>query len=337
MASGACQTARRRVLAAIEGQLMTMKRPLPVRDGVGPSVIVLPEVPEGAGPWATMLDFLDEKFPGVDRAEIVARMQRGDVCDVNGEPVPPTAPYQPQQKLYYYREIDKEPKLPFEEAIVFEDEFIVVADKPHFLPVTPGGRFLQETLLVRLKRRLSIDTLAPMHRIDRETAGLVLFTKQPATRGAYQSLFEQRVVEKSYEAWARWSDHLSLPMVYRSYLEESEHFMRMREVQGREPNSETAITLIEQSDGHAHYQLSPRTGKKHQLRLHMAALGMPILNDQIYPVHATADVEDLTRPLQLLAKSIAFSDPITGQPREYASRLELAGPQPTDFRPPVQR
>ncbi len=328
MAPGACQAARRRVLAAIEHRRATMKRPLPVRDGVGPSVIVLPEVSDGAGLWATILDFLDERFPRVDRAEIVERMRRGDVRDVNGQPVPPTTPYQPQQKLYYYREIDKEPKLPFEEAIVFEDEFIVVADKPHFLPVTPGGRFLQETLLVRLKRRLGIDTLAPMHRIDRETAGLVLFTKQPATRGAYQSLFEQRVVEKSYEAWARWSDHLSLPMVYRSYLEESEHFMRMREVAGRKPNSETAITLIEQRGVRARYQLSPRTGKKHQLRLHMAALGMPILNDQIYPLHVTIDEEDLTSPLQLLAKSITFSDPITGQTREYASGLELAGPPP---------
>jgi tRNA pseudouridine32 synthase / 23S rRNA pseudouridine746 synthase len=303
-------------------------RPLPVRDGVGPSVIVLPDVPEGARPWATILDFLDEKFPGVDREEIVARMQRGDVCDAHGEPVPPNTPYQPQQKLYYYREIADEPKLPFEETIVFEDELLVVADKPHFLPVTPGGRFLQETLLVRLKRRLGIDTLAPMHRIDRETAGLVLFTKQPATRGAYQSLFEQRVVEKSYEAWASWSDHLHLPMVYRSYLEESEHFMRMREVPGREPNSETAIALIERRGVRARFQLSPLTGKKHQLRLHMAALGMPILNDQIYPLHATADEEDLTRPLQLLAKSIAFSDPITGQTREYASGLALAGPPP---------
>ncbi len=289
-------------------------------------MIVLPELREGAGPWPTILDFLDEKFPGVDRAEIVARMLRGDVRDVNGEPVPPTTPYQPQQKLYYYREIPDEPKLPFEEAIVFEDELLVVADKPHFLPVTPGGRFLQETLLVRLKRRLGIDTLAPMHRIDRETAGLVLFTKQPATRGAYQSLFEQRVVEKSYEAWASLPGHLEFPLEYRSHLEESEHFMRMREMPDAEANSQTSIALLETRGDYARYQLSPLTGKKHQLRIHMAALGMPILNDQIYPVHATADEEDLTRPLQLLAKSIGFVDPVTGQTRKYSSGLELAGP-----------
>ena len=300
-----------------------MNRPLPVRDGVGPSVIVLPHTD---GRWVTMLDFLDEKFPGVERAEIADRMQRGDVCDADGEPVLPNAPYQPHQKLYYYREIVDEPRLPIEEQVVFEDELLVIADKPHFLPVTPGGRFLQQTLLVRLKRRLGIETLAPMHRIDRETAGLVLFTKQPATRGAYQSLFEKRVVEKSYEAWAAWKEQLVMPLVYRSYLEESEHFMRMREVPGREPNSETAIALIEQQGSHARYQLSPVTGKKHQLRLHMAALGMPILNDQIYPVHFTAAEADHTKPLQLLAKSIAFADPITGQTRCFTSALKLAGP-----------
>ena len=301
-----------------------MARPLPVRDGVGPSVITLPADPTGA--WPTMLDFLDEKFPGVSREEIAARMQRGDVCDAAGVAVSPAQAYGAQQKLYYYREIANEPTLPFEETILFEDELIVVTDKPHFLPVIPAGRFLQETLLVRLKRRLGIDALAPMHRIDRETAGLVLFTKQHATRGAYQTLFEQRLVQKTYEAWAGWRDDLALPLVHRSHIEESEHFMRMREsTTPRETNSETSIALIERRGDHAYYRLQPLTGKKHQLRVHMASLGMPILNDQIYPQHATAAEEDLTRPLQLLAAAIAFRDPLTGLPREFHSQLRLDG------------
>jgi tRNA pseudouridine32 synthase/23S rRNA pseudouridine746 synthase len=299
-----------------------MSQHLPVRDGVGPSVIVLPE-----GHWATVLDFLDEKFPTVSRADIAARMARGDVRDAAGVPVPISAAYHPDQKLYYYREIPDEPKLPFSEAVLFEDDLIVVADKPHFLPVTPGGRFLQETLLVRLKRRLGLDGLAPMHRIDRETAGLVLFTKQPSLRGKYQTLFEQRTVEKTYEAWAGWRGDLPLPMTYRSHLQESAHFMRMQEdTSGLEPNSQTDIALIERRGEHARYRLKPVTGKKHQLRLHMAALGLPILNDQIYPEHATEDEEDLTRPLQLLAAAIAFTDPVTGQLRYFQSQRILAGP-----------
>jgi tRNA pseudouridine32 synthase/23S rRNA pseudouridine746 synthase len=298
-----------------------MSRPLPVRDGVGPSVIVLPD-----GHWATVLDFLDEKFPNVPREEIAKRMARGDVCDGNGAAVPEDAPYRAQQKLYYYREIADEPRVPFEEAVLFEDEHIVVADKPHFLSVTPGGRFLQETLLVRLKRKLRVDTLAPMHRIDRETAGLVIFTKQPAFRGRYQSMFEKREVEKTYQAWATWRDDMFLPMTYRSHIEQSTHFMRMQENPSLAPNSETVISLIERLGVYARYRLQPLSGKKHQLRLHMAALGMPILNDQIYPQHAQQGEEDLTRPLQLLAAEIAFADPITGVRREFVSQQRLSGP-----------
>jgi len=313
-----------RPLPVLTRPLPVMTRPLPVRDGVGPSVTVLPDAVDGR--WPTVLDFLDEKFHGVSRDQIVDRMARGDVCNADGTPVLPTQPYRAQQKLYYYREIADEPTIPFTESILFEDEFIVVADKPHFLPVTPAGRFLQETLLVRLKRRLGIEALAPMHRIDRETAGLVLFTKQAAMRGAYQTLFEFRAVQKTYEAWAGWRDDLALPMVYRSHLEEGGHFMRMREaLDDLPPNSETAISLIERRGDSAHYRLEPLTGKKHQLRVHMASLGIPIINDQIYPVHITADEQDLTRPLQLLAAAIAFRDPITGQHRAFRSQLQLAG------------
>ena len=292
---------------------------------MGPSVTVLPDVVDGR--WPTILDFLDEKFHGVSREEIVDRMARGDVRNADGTPALPTQPYRAQQKLYYYREIADEPKIPFTESILFEDELLVVADKPHFLPVTPAGRFLQETLLVRLKRRLGIEALAPMHRIDRETAGLVLFTKQAEMRGAYQTLFEFRAVQKTYEAWAGWRDDLALPMVYRSHLQVGGHFMRMREaIDDRAANSETAISLIERRGDSAHYRLEPMTGKKHQLRVHMASLGIPILNDQIYPIHVTADAQDLSRPLQLLAAAISFRDPITGVERTFESRLSLAGP-----------
>lgn len=293
---------------------------LPTRDGVGPSCIALPP-----GPWPRVIDFLAERFDTIPRAEIEARMLRGDVRDAAGEYVLPGCGYQPHAKLYYYRSIEAESRIPFEESVLFEDEFIVVADKPHFLPVTPGGRYLQETLLVRLKRRLELASLAPMHRIDRETAGIVLFTKQPHTRGAYQALFSQREVTKQYQAIAPHRPELAMPRVVCSRLTGADHFMRMREVEG-EPNAETAIERIESAGGLARYRLLPVTGKRHQLRVQMAALGLPILNDQIYPEHRTkAQIEedDFSQPLQLLAEAIAFVDPITGQPRKFETRLRL--------------
>ncbi len=288
---------------------------LPTIDGVSPSCVALPH-----GPWATMLDFLAERIPAVPREDWARRMTQGEVVDVHGQAVAPHAPYRAQTKLYYWRSLPFEHKVPFEEAVLFQDEYLVVAYKPHFLPVTPKGRYLQETLLVRLKRKLGIDTLVPMHRIDRETAGLVAFTIQPHTRNAYQSLFRDKAISKTYEAIAPLSPAVSLPLRYKSRLEESARFMAMHEVEGP-ANAETHIELIESASGLGRFRLSPVTGQKHQLRAHMCALGMPILGDQIYPELQPAlppDVApDFSQPLQLLAQALSFIDPVTGQPRHF--------------------
>lgn len=286
--------------------------------GVGRSCVALP----GPGAWATQLDFLVQRFPHIAREAWLGRMVGGDVTDERGHTVLPDAPFTPHRKLYYYRRLPAEPRIPFEEAVLFQDELIVVADKPHFLPVTPSGRYLQETLLVRLRRKLGIESLAPVHRIDRDTAGLVLFTVQPATRGRYQSLFRERAAEKRYEAIAPW--RTGLPSIWRSRMEEGDSFMTMKEVPG-EPNAETRIELLERRGELARYGLRPLTGKRHQLRLHMAALGVPIVNDLIYPVLQPDTPEpDYTRPLQLLARSLAFTDPISGESRRFESRHRLA-------------
>lgn len=291
---------------------------------MGPSCISLPALPAGA--WPQVIDFLAHRFPSVSRDEIAARMRRGDVLDEHGLFISPDRQYRPNLKIFYYRNIPTEARIPFDEIVLFEDDYLVVVDKPHFLPVTPGGRYLQETLLVRLKRKLGIDTLAPMHRIDRETAGLVLFTKKPATRGTYQNMFSQKVVNKCYQAIAAFRTDLIFPMIYRSRLVGADHFMRMREAEG-EPNAETAIEVLESAGQRARYRLTPVTGKKHQLRVQMAALGIPILNDQIYPQHLSREQiesDDFSKPLQLLAEHIGFADPVTGEERRFSSRRQLS-------------
>ncbi len=295
---------------------------LPTKNGVGASTISLP-----VGPWKRVIDFLADRFPHIAYDELVKRMARGDVLDHAGTCMLPDHVYRAREKLYYYRDIPQEPRIPFDEVILFQDELIVVVDKPHFLPVAPVGRYVQETVLVRLKRKLGIDSLAPMHRIDRETAGLVLFTVQPDTRGKYQGLFEQRMVKKTYEAIAPYKADLQLPLTHRSHIVESDAFMQMREVdreQGLEPNAETVIELLEINGELARYQLTPLTGKKHQLRVHMVALGMPILHDQIYPVHQRHADDEYAKPLQLLAKKILFQDPVSGVMRDFTSLQQLS-------------
>jgi tRNA pseudouridine32 synthase/23S rRNA pseudouridine746 synthase len=292
---------------------------LPTRDGVGPSIVGLP-----AGPWATLADFLAERFPAVPATVWARRLADGEVVDDEGRSVRADALYRPGGRLHYYREIEAEPRLPFEEFVLFQDELLLAVDKPHFLPVTPSGRHLQETLLVRLKRRLGIDTLAPLHRIDRETAGVVLFSLQPSTRAAYQGLFAQRQVEKVYECIAPFVAGLALPLTRHSRIEEDPGcFMRMREVEG-EPNALTHIELLDRQGDLARYRLRPTTGRRHQLRVHCAALGGPIEGDLIYPTLQPVNADDWTRPLQLLAQRIAFNDPVSGQARCFESRRRLS-------------
>lgn len=294
-----------------------MKSPLPVLEGVAPSRQRLP-----AGRWETILDFLAERHPRVGAEVWESRMRRGEVADETGLRLTPESPYRAGACVFYYREPGAERSVPFKEHILYSDEHILVADKPHFLPVVPAGRFLRETLLVRLKVRTGAEHLTPLHRIDRETAGVIVFSLDPATRGAYASLFQRREVEKVYEALAPSAPALSLPQTRRSRVVAGEPFFRMKEEEG-EPNSETRVRLLTHAGETALYEARPVTGRKHQVRLHLSALGIPVINDRLYPEALPDAPDDFSAPLKLLAKSISFRDPLTGRVRYFQTERRL--------------
>ncbi|MBI4751784.1 MAG: pseudouridine synthase [Acidobacteria bacterium] len=282
-------------------------------DGVSPSSKWLP-----VGHWKTLFDFLQDQFPEVEPATWLSRMAKGQVVDETGRCLDAKSPYSAGSCIFYYRELETEPHIPFPETVLFQDEHLLVADKPHFLPVVPAGRFLQETLLVRLKKKLNLESLVPLHRIDRETAGLVLFSINPATRTEYTMLFQNRNIEKVYHALAALHPELRFPLIRHSRIVTGEPFFRMQEVDGP-PNTETWIDQLERRNNLALYELGPRTGKKHQLRLHLTGLGIPIQNDSLYPEIIPMAEDDFSKPLKLLAKSLAFRDPITRQERFFES------------------
>ena len=291
-------------------------------EGVSASRVFLPA--DQAHP--NLLHFFITQFPHIEVKEWEDRFAQGLVLNDEGQALGAGDAYQPNTHLIYFRRLAREPAIPFEERILFQDEHIVVADKPHFLPVTPSGLYLHQTLLNRLKKKTGLQTLSPIHRIDRDTAGIVIFSVKPDERAQYQNLFRDRSVTKIYEAIAPYSEALNakLPMTYQSRLEESEHFLQMQEVEG-EPNADTLIELISQNIPWVKYRLTPGSGKKHQLRCHLNALGIPIKHDQIYPILTPYQEYDLdfSKPLQLLAKEIAFLDPITREQRAFTSQRAL--------------
>ena len=286
-------------------------------DGVPASRLQLP-----AGAFDTLLDGLCARFPRVPRPVWLDRFARGRVQDARGLPLDAAMPYRVGQEVRYFREVDDEAAVPFEERIVHADAHLVIADKPHFLPVTPAGGHVRETLLARLVRRLGNPDLVPLHRIDRDTAGLVMFSACVDTRECYQSLFAERRIAKIYEALAPAIGGLAMPHVHRSRMERGEPFFRMREVDGI-PNSETRVDVIERGAARWRYRLEPVSGRKHQLRVHMAALGAPIVGDRTYPALAPRAAGDFSAPLQLLARALSFVDPLSGEARTFESQCSL--------------
>ncbi|MCF7752649.1 hypothetical protein KQ945_17955 [Bacillus subtilis subsp. subtilis] len=278
------------------------------------------QLPPGA--WATLLDGLCARFPRIDRAQWESRFARGRVRDAQGRALAPDQPWQVGLEIQYFREVIDEPVIPFIETVLYQDTHLLVVDKPHFLPVTPAGGHVRETLLARLVARTGNPDLVPLHRLDRLTAGLVLFSTRPDTRDAYQRLFRERRIAKTYEALAPALPGRIFPLERHTRLVPGEPFFRMAEAPG-EPNARTRVEVINADGPIWRYQLHPESGRKHQLRVHMAALGAPILGDDLYPVLHKAGQGQAEQPLQLLAQALAFDDPLSGQSRRFTSALLL--------------
>ncbi|WP_288048791.1 RluA family pseudouridine synthase [Nocardia sp.] len=291
--------------------------PLPKRFGLDPARLRLPE----DGTWATIREHLVERLPRVDPARIDELLRAGAIVDMDG-PIAPDAPYAPGGAVWFHRDLPLETDVPFDIGIVHRDDTLLVIDKPHFLATIPRGQHIRQTALVRLRHELDLPDLIPAHRLDRVTAGLVLFIIDPARRGAYQTMFHRRTVRKEYEAIAPYDPTLTLPRTVRSRIVKEKQVLAAQEVEG-EPNAETVVELVEVRVGLARYRLRPHTGRTHQLRLHMNSLGVPILGDDFYPRVTDKPVDDFTRPLQLLAAALEFTDPISGELRRFRTRRSL--------------
>ena len=296
-----------------------------IERGIKHSKLYLPHDKSYMG--GRLIDYLAAHFSHISLASWQRRFDSGLISLERGEPLKQDSPYLAGQTILYYRQVENEPIIPFEPNILHLDEHLLVVDKPHFLPVTPSGRYVSQTLLAKLRnhpdlQQLAVNDISPLHRLDKDTAGVMLLSVNPSSRAYYHALFADRHIHKTYHAIAPTRSDLCYPFHIHSRLERGEPFFLTKTAQG-EPNAHTTIELIENNGAFSLYRLTPVTGKKHQLRVHMASLGMPLLNDNFYPTVKTQGSSDFTKPLQLLAKSIAFIDPITQQARRFDSQLRL--------------
>lgn len=283
---------------------------------IGASHLHLP-----AGPWRSLLDGLCDVLPGVDRATWLARLQQGKVL-FQGQPLAVDSPYREGMRVEYFREVVNEREIPFAVEILHHDEHLLVVDKPHFLAVAPAGQWVEQTVLRRLQKQLQLPELVPLHRLDRLTAGVMLLSCQRSSRDAYLSLFRQQRMHKVYEAVAGPLPGLAWPYQAAHCLQPGEPFFRMQAVSGP-ANAWTTLQVLERGSAYWRYRLQPQTGRKHQLRVQMAALGAALRHDPLYPQLQAHDADDFTQPLQLLARSLHFDDPLSGLPRHFLSQRQL--------------
>ncbi|GAA4768756.1 pseudouridine synthase [Microbacterium gilvum] len=295
------------------------RSPLPQRHGLDAAWLRTPRESAHAG----LRDHLVERMPRLAPARIDEMLADGDFVDDTGAAIPADAPFAPHMFVWFHRDLREEAEVPFPLEVLHRDERIVVVDKPHFLATIPRGRHVQQSVVVRARRMLGLPELSPAHRLDRVTAGVLLLTTEQRWRRPYQTMFEERVPRKEYEAVAAAPGDLDLPMHVRSCITKQHGVMQAFEHDDRPPNAHTLVDVIEERGGLARYRAVPFTGKTHQIRLHMNRIGRPIVNDPVYPVVEDVDVDDFSRPLQLLARTLRFVDPVDGSEREFTSRRAL--------------
>ncbi len=291
--------------------------PLPDRDGVSAARLRIPP----GGRWPTVAAFLADRTHGA--AEAARRLDAGEVVYADGSVAHSDDACTPGQTLYLYRDLPDEVPVPGDLEVLHADGDIVVADKPHFLATMPRGTHVVQTALVQLRRRLGLPQLSPAHRLDRLTAGVLLFTVRPELRAPYQLLFQRREVVKTYRAVAPVPPGMTPPVTVRSRIVKPAGSVQAVQVPG-EVNAVTHVELLRTHGELGVYRLTPETGRTHQLRVHMSGLGAPIVGDRLYPEVGPHRPADFSDPLQLLAASLEFTDPLTGRRRRFESRRRLA-------------
>jgi len=268
-----------------------------------------------------MAAWLRDKLP--DHVDVAGLLADGRFVYADARPLLADDPYRPHTFVWFHRDLREEVEVPGSLEIVHRDDRIVVVDKPPFLSTIPRGQHVRQSVVVRLRHELDLPELSTLHRLDRVTSGLLLLATERQWRGPYQVMFEHGTMHKTYRALAPWRDDLDLPVTVRNHIHKTRGAWQAEVVPGAPVNAETLVEVESRVGDLAVYRLTPRTGRTHQLRLHLSGLGIPIVGDPLYPVIRETEVDDFSTPLQLLASELAFVDPVDGTDRSFVSAREL--------------
>lgn len=309
--------------------------PLPPRDGLGASRA---RVPDGVSTsaFAFLSRIIAEqrhRHPEDNDAAVRRRFAAGEVVLRDRTPLRPDSELSAGTDIFFYRRPAPETPVPYEIATVYEDENILIVDKPPFLATMPRAAHITETVTVRLRRATGNEELTPAHRLDRMTSGLLLLTKRREIRGAYQEMFARREVYRRYEAVAAYDPSLQ-PGQWAHHIVKRHGELASTILADEPPNSFTnflgasPLSAAENQDlrqryglegDFARYALEPITGRTHQLRVQMLDNRVPILGDPVYPTPQPFGKEDFTAPMLLRCETIRFTDPITNTPHTHHS------------------
>lgn len=296
--------------------------PLPQRHGLDPARVRTPDRdPACPAPWTTMQSWLSQKLGEFIDVDEFIREQR--FVYASGEAVQSGDAYRQSTPIWFHRDLPDETPVPGDMPIVYRDDRIIVIDKPPFLSSIPRGKHILESAVVKLRAQVDLPELTPAHRLDRVTSGLLLFTTERRWRGAYQTVFQQRIAHKVYHALAATDESRTWPVTVKNHLVKHEGTHRVQVIDDAPANAISTIDVQRVLGESSIYRLTPLTGKTHQLRQHMLSLGLPIQGDPLYPVERAVALDDFTDPLQLLAAELSFTDPVDGSTRHFRSSRSL--------------
>ncbi|MDO5061332.1 MAG: pseudouridine synthase [Actinomycetaceae bacterium] len=292
----------------------------------------------------TLGEWILKNIPAINHAQLTAFFESAAIVDAWGNPLQWETPANAlENPIYLYRPGADETATPITLEKIYQGDGWLVIYKPKGLATMPRGSYVVRSATIALRRQENNADLTPAHRLDRATSGLLLFTEKPQLRRLYQEMFQNRQVEKTYLATAPAIDFSTLEpealaatqlikvtkeppekpgwVKVESRIEKVEGVMSAQHVAGT-PNAVTYLrpSAMRQVAGEefCDYEVQPQTGKTHQIRLHFAALGIPLVGDPLYGGFNAArygkdQVPQGNSPLHLEAVGLQFHDPQTGE------------------------